>query len=61
MDEDYELDYLKNGFTQFVADNVNNNTNTLDGKVTCYGMGIIAFSILNKDIPEKMWRKYQQI
>ena len=53
MDKDYELDYLKNGFTQFVADNVNNNTDTLDGKVTCYGMGIIAFSILNKDTPEK--------
>ena len=61
MDKDYELDYLKNGFTQFAVDNVNHSTDTLDDKVTCYGMGIIAFSILNKETPEKKWRKYQQI
>ena len=53
MDKDYELDYLKNGFTQFAVDNLNHSTDTLDDKVTCYGMGIIAFSILNKETPEK--------
>ena len=57
MDEDYELDYLKNGFTKFVADNVNHNTDTLDGKGTFHGMGIIACSILNKDIPKKQSRE----
>ena len=57
MDEDYELDYLKNGFTKFVADNVNHNTDTLDGKGTFHGMGIIACLILNKDIPKKQSRE----
>ena len=48
MDEEHKLDHLKDGFTQFVADNVDHNTDTLDGKGTFHGMGIIACSILNK-------------
>ena len=61
MDEDYKPHYLKNGFSQFAADKVKHNTDTLDGRGTLYGMGTIACSILNKDITEKKWRKYQQI
>ena len=53
MDEDHKLDHLKDGLMQFVADNVDHNTDTLDGKGTFHGMGIIACSILNKDIPGK--------
>ena len=33
------------GFTQWVADNVDHNLNTLDGKGTFHGMGIISSSI----------------
>ena len=33
MDEDYKLDHVKNGFTQFAADNVDHNTDTMDVKV----------------------------
>ena len=51
MDEDYKLDHLKDGFTQFVADNLDHNADTLDGKGTFHEMSIIACSILNKDIP----------
>ena len=53
MDEDHKLDHLKDGFTQFVADNVDHNTDTLDSKGTFHDMGIIACSILHKDFPEK--------
>ena len=34
MDEYQKLDRPKDGFTQFVADNVDHNTDTLDGKGT---------------------------
>ena len=34
-------------FAQWVADNVDHNTATLDGKNTFHGMGIIAASIGN--------------
>ena len=34
-------------FAQWVADNVDHNTATLDGKNTWHGMGIIAASIGN--------------
>ena len=34
-------------FAQWVADNVDHNTATLDGKNTLHGMGIIAASIGN--------------
>ena len=53
MDEDHKLDHLKDGFTQFVADNVDHDIDIQDGKGTFHEMGIIACSILNKDIPEK--------
>ena len=33
MDEDHKLDHRKNRFTQFVADNVEYNINTMDVKV----------------------------
>ena len=53
MDEDHKLDHLKDGFTRFVADNVDHNTDTLDGKGTFHEISIIACSILNKVIPKK--------
>ena len=53
MDGQHKLDDLQDGFTQFVGDNVDHNTDTLDGKGTFHGMGIIASSILDKDMPEK--------
>ena len=36
MDEDHKLDHIKDGFTQFVADNVDHNTDTLNGKNTFF-------------------------
>ena len=33
MDKNHELDHLKDGFTEFVADNVGHHIDTLDGKV----------------------------
>ena len=52
MNEDHRLDHLKNWFTQFVANNLEHNIDTLDIKVF-YGTDIIIVcSILNKDIPE---------
>ena len=53
MDENHKLDHLKDGFTQFVVDNADHNTDTLDSKGTFHGMGIIACSISNKDILDK--------
>ena len=50
MDEDYKLDEIKNGFTHFVAGNVNY---ALDGRGTFHGMGIITCSVLSKDLPDK--------
>ena len=37
--------YENSMFCQFVADNVDHNINTLDGKETFHGMGVIACSI----------------
>ena len=45
MDGDHKLDHIKDGFTNFVVDNVNHNTNTLEGKGTFHGMHIIDCSI----------------
>ena len=45
MDEDHKLDHIKDGFTHFVVDNVDHNTNTLEGKGTFHGMHIIDCSI----------------
>ena len=42
-------------------DNVDHNTDTLDGKGTFNGMGIIAFSILNKDLPDKRVKRIQTV
>ena len=61
MDEDHKLDHLNDVFTQFVVDNVDHNTDTLDGKGTFNGMGIIAFSILNKDLPDKRVKRRQTV
>ena len=57
-DEDHKLDHPKDGFRHFVADSIDHNIDTLDGKCTFHGKGIIAYSILNKDIPEKKWNRY---
>ena len=38
------LEYLPGTFTQWVADNVDHNEGTLDGKGTVHDMGIIAVS-----------------
>ena len=61
MDGDHKIDHHKDGFTQFVADNMNHNTDTLDGKGTFHGMAIIACSILNKDLPDKRAKRIQTI
>ena len=61
MDEDHKLDHLNDVFTQFVVDHVDHNTDTLDGKGTFNGMGIIAFSILNKDLPDKRVKRRQTV
>ena len=53
IDEDHKLDQIKDGFTHFVADNVDHNTDTLDGKGTSHGMHIIDCSVLNKYLPGK--------
>ena len=53
IDEDHKLDQIKDGFTHFVADNVDHNTDTLDGKGTFHGMHIIDCSVLNKYLPGK--------
>ena len=41
-------------FAQWVADNVDHNTTTLDGKNTFHGMGIIGASI---GMQKNSWRK----
>ena len=40
MDEDHKLDHRKNRFTQFVADNVEYNINTMDVKVLSMGWAL---------------------
>ena len=37
MNEDLKLDHLKNGFMQFVADNMDHKTDTLDVKSPSMG------------------------
>ena len=54
MDEDHKLDRLKDGFTQFVADNLDHDIDIQDGKGTFHEMDTISCSILNKDITEKI-------
>ena len=44
---DDQINSLKGSFTQFVADNVDHNTATIDGHGTFHGMGIIASTITN--------------
>ena len=41
-----------NGFIRFIADNVDHNLNTLDGKQTFHGMGGIAAITPKSDIPD---------
>ena len=53
IDADHKLDHIKDGFTQFVAYNMDHNTDTLDGKGTFHWKGNIACSVLNKDLPNK--------
>ena len=52
MDSDTGMRPL-NGFTQWVADNVDHTLVTLDGKGTFHGMGIIECSIFNEPVPDK--------
>ena len=59
MDEDHKLDHIKDGFMKFLADNVNHNTDILDGKGTFHGMGIVACSVLNKIYLINEWNEYQ--
>jgi hypothetical protein len=42
--DDILSQYIPGSFTQWVADNVDHNISTLDGKGTFHGMGIIAVS-----------------
>ena len=41
MDEDHKADHLKNSFMQFVADNAEHNTNTMDVKVPFIGWTLL--------------------
>ena len=41
MDEDDKLKHLKIGFTQFLTDNVDHNTDTLDVKVPSMGWALL--------------------
>ena len=46
MDEDHKLDHIKDGFTQFVADNIDYNNDTLDGKGTSHRIRkLLKFSL----------------
>ena len=60
-DEEHKLGHLKDGFTQFVADNADHNTETVDSKGIFHGMGIIACSILNNDPPDKRAKRIQTV
>ena len=44
-------EYFPGTFTQWVADNVDHNVATLDGKGTLHGMGIIAVSTPKDSVP----------
>ena len=44
MDEDHKLDRVKDGFRQFVADKVDHNTDSLDGK-DIFSMGLALFLV----------------
>ena len=48
-------------FTQFVANNVDHNVCTLDGKGTLHGMGIIAYSINRQSNPKERIRRIAKI
>ena len=50
-------EYLPCTFTQWVADNVDHNVGTLDGKGSLHGLGIIAVSTPHSAIPlsTKSW------
>ena len=61
MDEEHKLEHIKDGFTQFVTDKVDHNTDTLDSKGTFNGMGFIACSVLNKDLPDKRVKRIPTI
>ena len=41
MDEHHKLDHLKNGFTEFVADNMEHNINTMDVNVPSMRWGLL--------------------
>ena len=42
MGENHDLHYFKEGFTQFVVDNMNNKTDPSDGKGTFHRVDIIT-------------------
>lgn len=46
-------EYIPGTFTQWVADNVDHNVITLDGQGTFHGMGIIAISTPQDEVPLK--------
>ena len=41
MDEDHKLDHLINNFIQFLADNMEHNTDTIDIKVLSIGWALL--------------------
>ena len=62
MDKDGDVvEKMISGFTQWVADNVDHNIVTLDGKGTFHGMGIIACSALTEVIPGRRIKRIAQI
>ena len=52
--ENLLTEYPPNTFTQWVADNVDHNVATLDGRGTFHGMGIIAVSTAKNHTPLKV-------
>ena len=49
------------GFTQFVADNVDHNVSSLDGRETCHCMGIIACSIEKQIMSDQRIKKLANV
>ena len=53
MSESTLLTSVTAGFTQFVADDVDQNVSSLDRRETFHGMGIIAYSMEKKIMPDQ--------
>ena len=52
MSEFTQPTFVIAGFTQFVADNINHNVSSLNGRGTFHGMGFIACSM-----EKKLWHR----